>query len=383
MSTQLRLVATASLCLAVAACASGSRPASSPPKPVSVAPLTTTLTTSAATWALVPMGHLDDPANTFWQVFVLPKGRRSWALVTPPGVADNGGLVAANQGNGTVVIGFRPSQSLNFSPLATTTDSGMSYTPDLITAALADLPDALATAPSGQAAALVDGGTRLLLRTGSAGPWRETTTQAALARSPSGRACGVQQITAVAQSSTGTYLGLACSRSGTVGLMRLTAAGVQPVELDLPASTATTQVEVLRLVAASGGLTAVLRLTAPGSTTYRVAWTSTQHPAWSLSAPLSDDETLMSTAVADGAVGLLTGIPGTAVHINLIRLADLGWTVLPNPPPATTSIAISGARVDALVAATATLTDYTLNQVTDQWDSTQVINVTLPFGSSG
>ena len=74
-------------------------------------------------------------------------------------MADNGGLVAAAGAGGTsLVVGFRPSQALAFSPLATSSDTGQNWTPGLLNAGLADVPDAMAVAPSGQTLALLHGG---------------------------------------------------------------------------------------------------------------------------------------------------------------------------------------------------------------------------------
>ena len=81
-------------------------------------PLPTAMTTDTGTWAVVPMGHLGDLLNTFWQAFYRPDGGSRWALVTPPGVADNGGLVAHGEGASSLTIGFQPSQNLRISPLA-------------------------------------------------------------------------------------------------------------------------------------------------------------------------------------------------------------------------------------------------------------------------
>ena len=61
--------------------------------------------------------------NNFWQLFVRPAGTTRWKLVTPPGVADNGGLVLADGGQ-SLVTGFRPSQYLTYSPLIATRDGG-------------------------------------------------------------------------------------------------------------------------------------------------------------------------------------------------------------------------------------------------------------------
>ena len=57
--------------------------------------LATSLVTAAGTWAVAVMGGSAASHNNFWQLFVRPAGSRSWKLVTPPGTADNGGLVLA------------------------------------------------------------------------------------------------------------------------------------------------------------------------------------------------------------------------------------------------------------------------------------------------
>jgi hypothetical protein len=124
---------------------SGSTATSSVPPPS----LATSLPTATGTWAVVVMGGTAASHNNFWQLFTRPAAASTWRLVTPPGVASNGGLVLASAGTGPVVAGFRPSQDLANSPLATTHTNGATWTPAILDAGLADVPDALATAPSG------------------------------------------------------------------------------------------------------------------------------------------------------------------------------------------------------------------------------------------
>ena len=95
------------------------------------APLSTSLVTAQGTWAIAVMGGSAASHNNFWQLFMRPAAASHWSLVTPQGVADNGGLIAAG-GSTSLVVGFRPSQSLAFSPLATSTDGGHSWTPGLL-----------------------------------------------------------------------------------------------------------------------------------------------------------------------------------------------------------------------------------------------------------
>ena len=162
------------------------------------------------------MGHLDDPANTFWEEFALPSGADQWIERTPPDVADNGGLVTAPTSGG-VVVGFRPSADLKFSPLASTSDSGATYTPGLLTDGLANVPDALSVTASGQAAALTP--TQVLTSAAGLSGWRAVATLSAISTSSAGRACGVQRLTAVLVTENGLFTGTACSAPGVVGLL--------------------------------------------------------------------------------------------------------------------------------------------------------------------
>ena len=153
-------VAGAGLIALAAGCGTQTAPQRAPALQVETAPLATSLVTAQGTWAVAVMGGSAASQNNFWQLFIRPAGASRWSLATPEGVADNGGLVAAGDAGGTsLVVGFRPSQALAFSPLATSSNAGQTWTPGLLDAALADVPDALAVAPSGQWMALLsDGG---------------------------------------------------------------------------------------------------------------------------------------------------------------------------------------------------------------------------------
>ena len=152
------------------------------------------------------MGGSAASHNNFWQLFVRPAGTSTWRLVTPPGVASNGGLVVASPGTGPVVAGFRPSQHLASSPLATTHDNGTAWTPAILDAGLADVPDALAAAPgSGRLLALLTNGKAKL-----SGPhgtaWTTLATQQALAASAAATRCRPGSLTAAAFSPSGAPL---------------------------------------------------------------------------------------------------------------------------------------------------------------------------------
>ena len=147
---------------------------------VQTAPLATSLVTAQGTWATAVMGGSAASRNNFWQLFVRPAGASRWSLVTPPGVADNGGLVAAGGAGGTsLLVGVRPSQHLTFSPLAMSGDAGKNWTPGLLDAALADVPGAIAVGASGRALALLQDGSIEQAPTtaaATAGQWSQLTT---------------------------------------------------------------------------------------------------------------------------------------------------------------------------------------------------------------
>ena len=148
MNQRTGLACLLALTVLGAGCGAAPGQPSSPASPAPPLSLATSVDTASGTWAVAVMGGPAASHNNFWQLFVRPAGSGKWRLVTPPGVASNGGLVLASLATGPVVAGFRPSQDLSYSPLATTGDDGTAWTPGLLDAGLADVPDALALAPA-------------------------------------------------------------------------------------------------------------------------------------------------------------------------------------------------------------------------------------------
>ena len=99
--------------------------------------------------------------NNFWQLFLRPAGSSRWKLVTPPGIADNGGLVLAAGAGPSVITAFRPSQYLTYTPLTATADGGQAWSSTgPLDGTLANVPDALAASPgTGRLLALLANGT--------------------------------------------------------------------------------------------------------------------------------------------------------------------------------------------------------------------------------
>ncbi len=183
-------------------------------------PLATSVRASGGTWATVAMGDLGQPLNTFWQLLFRPDGSASWSdRVEATAVATNGGLVLAGGGQ-ALVVGVRPSNLLTFSPLIATTNAGRSWSNGLLGQGLAPRPAALATAPGGQALAIVQGrgGATVVRATGNLLSWQPVTTAHALGSGSSGRACDPGAVTAVGYLSSAAVVGASCGRPGQAGI---------------------------------------------------------------------------------------------------------------------------------------------------------------------
>ena len=196
----------------------------------------------------------------FWEVFARAGNSKTWKLVTPPGVADNGGLVVAAGGASSLTVAVRPSQDLAFSPLAATANGGGSWsTAGPIKAAVAASPDALA-ATGRHLAALLSNGTIETSANGGTS-WSVLAKPGAIAASPAAKACdGTVRVTAVSVglSSTEVLAGGTCGTGGTSALFSHSA-GKGWQRASLPVSGQLVRLtNGVALVAGKSGLTALL-----------------------------------------------------------------------------------------------------------------------------
>ena len=324
----------------IAAC--GSQPArvTSTGPPPATPPLSTSLVTAQGTWAVAVMGGPAAAHDDFWQLFVRPTGASRWALVTPQGVADNGGLVAA-AGTTSVTVGFRPSQNLAFSPLATSTDAGRNWTPGLLDAGLADTPGAIAVGPSGRTLALLQDGTIQAAQMKgdgeAAGQWAPLTTRKALAASAPGRACGLTGVTAVSFGPDGNPMAAgSCARPGVAGVLTDAGGTWRSAGLALIGPAVRGTVRVLGVAATAGGNVVLL---AAGNSLVAAWWNGTR---WTVSAAL---------AAGSGSVRALGFGPGGSAWLLLGggRAESIApgssWQSLP-PVPAST-VTLAGGHRDA------------------------------------
>ncbi|HEX6520654.1 MAG TPA: hypothetical protein VF070_11690 [Streptosporangiaceae bacterium] len=352
--------------LAVAACGSQTATVATPATRVSSASLNSSLVTAQGTWAIADMGGSASDTENFWQLFVRPAGSSKWALVTPPGVADNGGLVATASPT-SLVIGFRPSQSLLFSPLATTSDTGRDWSPGILNGMLANVPDALSIAPSGQGLALLANGAIQTSDNAVSGTWTRLTTVAAIGASAAGRSCGLARVEAMSFVANGVkVVAGSCARRGVAGVFTDTNGTWQANGPTLPPGYAGEQVRVLRL----SGATALVS----AGTSLFAAWYDAGR--WTMSEALAGaGQPIASGFGADGSAwALLSG--GRAETIS----GPGGvWQALPKVPDGTAVLAL-GMPSQALAVSGATATIWQLSGAS--WTKAQVISVPIQSGSS-
>ena len=375
--------AVAAIMLA-AGCGSTTAGSHSTTAPGAVPPssLDTAMATAAGTLAVTVMGGPAAQYNNFWQLFIRPAGGSRWKLVTPPGTADNGGLVLA-AGGPTLITAFRPSQALTYTPLTQSRDGGQAWSAlSPLDAPLADTADALAIAPAhGALLALLTDGTAEQAGPGSA-TWKTLANPRTLAVTPAGRRCGLQALTAVAYTSSGVpLLAGTCSHEGSVGIFAAINGTWQAAGPAIPVGLARQHITVLRLIRTANQIMAVLAVGSGHAASVLAAWSADNGHRWTLSPTLRlRGEALTSASFGPaGTVALITG-----AHTARFTSAGSQWHALPVLPPGTkTLVPGPDGQTQALAVHRATLTVWQLPPGGGHWAATQVISVPIQFGSSG
>jgi len=384
------LAVTAAACSSSPGAAPGAPGAPGASPPAVAIPLDTTLPTPSGTVAVVAMGLLHDPLNTFWQLFSRAGGADGWTLVTPPGVADNGGLVAGSSGSdrappgGSLLVGFEPSQDLVFSPLAQSADQGRTWSAGLVPSGLMAVPDALALAPDGEALALLrPHGGEVVRSTGATSAWTTLVRAAGLASAPGASACGVGRLTAIGFDTAGAPLvATSCSVPGVSGIFESTGGRWRLVgprlAVDAPAT-------VVRLVD-DGGTAVGLVVTDQAGRLGVVGVSGTTGGTWARSAPLrlGPGARIAATGLEPGG-GFVVLASSAAGSLTLATEAGPagGWQVLATPPAGTAAVAVGAdGEVDALVVAATVMTDWRLDTATGRWGKIAAVRVPIEFGSS-
>lgn len=401
-------VVVAVVAVVVVAVSGGGGVSAPPVSPTSTPPPAAAESNAAGSTVVVAMGDLSDPSNTFYELFGRPAGSTSWRLATPPGVADNGGLVIGASQSGAVTAGFLPSDDLTFSVLAQRAASTAAWVPGDVPGTLAPEPDALAAGPSGQVAAVLSRPVSSVIGAGSGlADWSRLATAVELARASD--RCAVTRITAVAVTISGVpVVGASCARSATIGLFvpagRSDAAGgtvsstlrrptagwslVGPVFSGRVPDTTS----VLRLQAGPGGVSALVSSVLNGVTTLTAMWGSgvsgTDAPTTSLPLRVPPGWSVLGTAMGggDGSGETVLLGSGAARRVEVIggvaTSSGERWTRLTTPPGGTTAVASVGGSTDAFVPSGSHLSIWSTAPGAAAWTKVDQQSVPIQFGSS-
>ncbi len=380
--TWRRLISASGLAAAVALAGCGVSAARGPGSagrpPAFAVSLATAVAGHGASFAVVRMAGAGGEQDLFWQLLTQLAGRDRWRLATPPGVADNGGLVVAGTTGTALTAGFVPSQLLRFTPLAITTNGGARWSQGLLPALLAAVPGALAALPGGRLLAVTRRSAQLSAPPGTS--WSTLVTERALAASPAGRGCGLTALTAAAADQAGApVLAGNCTRPGRAGIFSLAAGGWLATGPALPAALAGQRIAVLRLAPDAAGA-----LLTAGTGRHQVlipAWLTGHPAAWTLGGPVNLHGHRVES-VSVGAAGrwgvVLSGQVGEILGPGAAGTAPRAMF----PLPASTAILLPAQRrVTAFAPGDSSVTVWQLTGA--GWRKAQLIAVPVTSGSPG
>jgi hypothetical protein len=351
------------------------------------APLPSAVATLTASWVVIPMGNLSDQTNTFWQVLHAASNSSRWTVVTPKGVADNGGLVVGASG-GLTVVGTLPSQLLRFSPLSATADGGTNWNPVFLPGGLAARPDALAYGAGGPTSGLAVVGATVFTAGTFLSSWSPLVSLDRLRRvTPD---CGGTSIDAVTLGQTGEpMVATGCGHGGRVAVFTNAGGSWAQVGTTLHGRWADSSTSILRLQSTQSSLTTLVEADLSGRSALVGLWQGTAG-TWVASSPLglSRHASVLATSVGNaGAIVALVGSRSTPTAYALVP----GGTWMRLPPPPSGTIAVGpmtltdgfGGPLLSLFAVDGTqLRVYALTPAGTRWVKSQTTQVSLAYGSS-
>ena len=354
--------------------------------PAVAVPLAGSVTTASGTWATVVMGKNDGDFDLFWQLFHLDPTTGRAALVTPPGVADNGGLmVATSTASANVIAGFGASQGLKFSPLANSVNDGKSWSQGGLPNALFAAPSVVATGRS-ETLALVgsSSGQAVVANAGNLTTWRTLVTKKVLSATPAGNTCDIGTLEAVALDPTGTPLvGASCRRPDTPGVFVDSDRQWHLADIPVLNALAGAAFAPLRLGGASGLFLAVEK----HATQLLAAWAPSSNRPWQVSPPLrlGGAGDLVASGTGPGSSQFVVVRQGRNVRAFIVAGPGKAWQALPALPAHTATITMaSNGTISALTVEDTKLGVWRLDPAsgTARWTKHESITVPIVFGSS-
>jgi hypothetical protein len=356
---------------------------------LAVEPIAASTTVPTESSVLIAMGHLAQPANTFWELFVRKAGDTSWVLDTPPGVASNGGLVASAPPTGALTIGFLVSADLKFSPVARASQVGTTWSGGELPFPLTAVPDALAVGPAGDTLALVGKNGESIVMSADLSTWHAVTTTKALARATS--TCARQRVTAVAYTAgSQPLLGLACARAARIGILTpADSSGAQPsgwhaVGPSLP--TSGNAASVIRLVSTATGPVGLAQLGSVTRMSLVAFWDQGSTLQWSTSGtlPVPSGWSVKATATGGGGGQGVAVLLGSGDHrrVEEVTAPDALWANVPDPPRGASGVSIVGTEINTFVVRGSDLAVWAWSPGSSGWHRTAAIVVPVPYESS-
>ena len=391
------LLVVAVVLVVVIKSASGTPTVTVPTVSLQTPPVPSSTTTPALATAVLAMGQLSDPTNTFYELLDRPSGASGWTLATPPGVADNGGLVVGPAVTGAVTAGFLPAADLTFSVLASRAAGSTQWTPSDVPGTLAAEPDALATGPSGQTAAVLSSdGTPVEAQAPGGTTWHRVVTATDLTGSQGG--CRVTRITSVVVTTSGLpYVGTRCAGPGVGIFAPAEASAAVAPDLVTPAggwvrvgptlgASGVSAATVLRLQADGTGIAGLVEGTGTGRSSIVGVWGATGSGIVQ-SSPLTVPSGWSVRATATGGAGgqglavLLGSASSGGLRLTGVAGPGQPWVPYATPPAGTTAVALVGDEADAFVPAGSTLHVWSAAG-TGPWHQMDRLTVPIQYGSS-
>lgn len=370
----LTAAALAALAMSAAACASP--PPSSSRPPAAIRPnLATSLVTTGGAWATVP-------TSGFWQVLFMPSGTDRWTLATPPGVADNGGVLVVPAGTSGMLAAFRPSERLSYTPLARKTSATTPWrAAGIIESSLTPTPAAISAGPGSEYAALLGGGTEVRI-SGRGG--RIATESVHLLRATS-KGAGLRRFTGVAWSARlgVALLAGASSRAGVVPVFAgppgaVALLGAAPPQIE------DSTVTVLDISAGPSAVSALLLASGTHGKGLEVGNLPSGSGTWRVGAAIPLSKGSEAPVVEPlGATGWLYWAGGGS-SIYVTASAASGWVHYASPPSRTSGLAAVAGGGSLQLYAFATRSGSDIVEVyrfrAGSWSLSQALSVPLQLG---
>lgn len=329
---------------------------------------------------VVPMGHLSDPRNTFYQSFTSLHGG-AWRLSTPHGSGTNGGIVVASPSDGAVVIRqFDQSHVAALSPLL---HGQQVLLGGRIVGSLAQSPSAVAM--HGSTVYLVDAQGSLEELSMNAQTATVVTTQRQLASSPAGRRCGVVAITAVAVNRSGQIaLGARCDKGGTNAVFVKNRSSWW-----LGGAPTTTANAVMRLDAAGDGFTALVRTAGAAPSVRSIALSGSgaeASPTTAWSPPVGLMYSVVRSSVPDGHGGydmlLANSTDASATDLAPGSLAVPIGKHLPLSAQGIVIATVGGSQATEVVEVIGGTASFVVPGRQSMWRVIQRVKVAIPYGAA-